>query len=49
MKSQSYQAPKTEQVNFYGACPRMMDPVDPSQANGLTTAPRRASEITKIP
>lgn len=48
MKSQSYQAPKTEQVNFYGACPNIMDPdpANPSQAN---KAPRRASEITKLP
>lgn len=44
---QNYQAPKTEQVKFYGDCPNMMDPVDPSQAN--SQAPRRASEITKIP
>lgn len=46
---QNYQAPKTEQVNFYGDCPRMMQSADPSQANTLTTAPRRASEINKIP
>ena len=49
MKTQSYQAPKTEQVNFYGACPRMMQSTSPSQADGLTHAPRRPSEITKIP
>lgn len=46
---QNYQAPKTEQVNFYGACPRMMGSADPSQANTPTTAPRWSSEITKIP
>lgn len=49
MKTQSYQTPQTEQVNFYGACPRMMQSADPSQANDQTLAPRRASEINKIP
>lgn len=50
MKSQSYQAPHTEQVNFYGACPRMMDPADPSQANTSTPgAPRRFVPTHKIP
>lgn len=49
---QNYQAPKTEQVNFYGACPRMMQSADPSQANGLTStlgAPLRVVPTHKIP
>ncbi len=48
MKTQSYQTPKTEQVNFYGVCPRMMQSADPSQANA-SPAPRRPSEINKLP
>lgn len=43
---QNYQAPKTEQVNFYGACPRMMQSADPSDAN---QAPRRFVSTHKIP
>lgn len=50
MKSQSYQAPKTEQVNFYGACPRMMQSAgNPSDANGTPGAPRRVVPTYKIP
>lgn len=50
---QNYQAPKTEQVNFYGACPRMMQSAgNPSGANGTPTtngAPLRVVPTHKIP
>ncbi len=52
MKTQSYQTPQTEQVNFYGACPRMMQSADPSQANGTPTptgAPLRVVSTHKLP